>query len=59
MIIQQNEKYGIYIISAPDYKNVTRYLVIYGLQVDKAGSLQGAIRLFNSALEHAILCEEV
>ena len=59
MIIQQNDQYGIYIIQAKEYLYNDSWLVIYGLQVTEAKTIQYAIEEFNNCLEHALACEGV
>ena len=58
MIIQSNDRFGVYLHAAKDYQGFENYLVIYGLQVKDFGSIRQALEEFSQCVEHALQCED-
>lgn len=56
-IIIDAPRFDILVTESNDYQGTPRYIVCYGLQVERFDTLQEALREFRNCLSHAAACQ--
>lgn len=58
MILKSNYDDFLLLLTAPDYRYVDRYIVVYGLEVTPCQSLSEAKRVFSQCNRHYKACNQ-